>query len=370
MENVPLWQHFVFSAIATGGFAVFFNVRGKVLIYDCIIGGIGWMIYLFGYHNFQNPFIYSFISAGFISLSAEYLARKLREPAIVIVIPGILPLIPGLGLYNTMYNIIGKNYVEAATVGSRAFITSVGIALGILVMSSLSKLFNVYQLKKAFTNNDVFKYEAWVNFGKNRTRNRFILNRKEMNDSLKSLNIDVEARERENIEKTERSKTEDYVVDHSSTVMPESQYDILFNTHSDENYDNNYIEDDLNNTTENEVNSLENEHDLYAHISDDDIITKNISGYSDIYLNNEVDDISDNDDNVLENNLKDTKNLNHDIKDSSLNDSSGDNMNKSIHEDILKATNIVLENKTSDQIKVVLEKDSNNIKIIIDSNQS
>lgn len=227
MNTVPLWQHFVFSAIATGGFAVFFNVRGKVLIYDCIVGGIGWIIYLIGYDHFQNPFIYSFISAGFISLSAEFLARKLREPAIIIVIPGILPLIPGLGLYNTMYNIIGKNYFEAATIGSRAFITSVGIALGILVMSSLSKVLNVYMLKKAFTNNDVFKYEAWVNFGKNRTRNRFILDRKEMNDSLNSLNIDVDANERRDLEKTERSKTEDYVVDKGDSVVAESKFDII-----------------------------------------------------------------------------------------------------------------------------------------------
>ena len=234
MDSVPMWQHFIFSAIATGGFAVFFNVRGRVLIYDCIVGGIGWIIYLIGYHHFKNPFIYSFISAGFISLSAEFLARKLKEPAIIIVIPGILPLIPGLGLYNTMYYIIGKDYFNAATIGSRAFISSVGIALGILVMSSLSKVLNVYKLKKAFVNNDVFKYEEWVNFGKNRTRNRFILDRKEMNESLNSLNIDIDAREREGLEKLERSRTEDYVVDDIESTKPESKYDIISDSSSND----------------------------------------------------------------------------------------------------------------------------------------
>ena len=80
-------------------------------------------------------------------------------------------------------------------------------------MSSMSKVLNLYQLKKAFMKNDSFKYENWVNLGKNRTRNRFILDRKEMNESLNSLNIDVASREREDIEKMERSRTEDFAVD-------------------------------------------------------------------------------------------------------------------------------------------------------------
>ncbi|WP_106776368.1 threonine/serine exporter family protein [Peptostreptococcus russellii] len=211
--DVPLWQHFVFSAIATCGFAIFFNVRGKILFYDSIVGGIGWLIYVIASQHYENPMIFSFLAAGFVSLSAEYLARKLKQPAIIIVIPGILPLVPGLGLYNTVYYVIQKEYLQAATVGTRAFITSLGIALGILVMSSMSKVLNLYQLKKAFMKNDSFKYENWVNLGKNRTRNRFILDRKEMNESLNSLNIDVASREREDIEKMERSRTEDFAVD-------------------------------------------------------------------------------------------------------------------------------------------------------------
>lgn len=211
--DVPLWQHFIFSAMATCGFAIFFNVRGKILFYDSIVGGIGWLIYVIASQYYENPMIFSFLAAGFVSLSAEYLARKLKQPAIIIVIPGILPLVPGLGLYNTVYYIIQKEYLQAATVCTRAFITSLGIALGILVMSSLSKVLNLYQLKKAFMKNDSFKYENWVNFGKNRTRNRFILDRKEMNESLNSLNIDVSSREREEMEKMERSRTEDFAVD-------------------------------------------------------------------------------------------------------------------------------------------------------------
>ena len=104
------------------------------------------------------------------------MARKLKQPAIIIVIPGILPLIPGIGLYNTIYNILQKNYIVAATTGTRSVIISIGIALGILVMASLSRVFNLYQLKKAITTNDKLKYVAWVNLGKNRTSSRYDIN--------------------------------------------------------------------------------------------------------------------------------------------------------------------------------------------------
>ncbi|MBC2575937.1 threonine/serine exporter family protein [Peptostreptococcus canis] len=218
MEHVPLWQHFIFASIATCGFAIFFNIQLKLLFYDGIVGGIGWMVYYLLSFKYDNPFIYSFAAAAVVSICSELLARKLKQPAIIIVIPGILPLIPGIGLYNTLYYIMQKEYFEAATTGTRTFIISVGIALGILVVSSLSRVFNLYQLKKAFIKNDSLKYVNWVNYGKNRTSTTFILNRKEMNDNLNSMNIDVSLKERENLEKLERSNTEDYAIDIDTSI--------------------------------------------------------------------------------------------------------------------------------------------------------
>lgn len=188
MANLPLWQHFIFSAVATCGFAIFFNIQKKMLVYCGLVGGIGWIVYFLLSQVYENPIIYSFISAATVSFFAEVLARRLKQAAIIIVIPGILPLIPGIGLYNTVYNIIQKKYVIAASSGTRAFIISIGIALGILVVASLSRFFNLYQLKKAFVNNDALKYVNWVNSGKNRTSNKEFDNY--VDDNCKKENID------------------------------------------------------------------------------------------------------------------------------------------------------------------------------------
>lgn len=189
--ELSLIENFIYASVATCGFAIFFNTQKKMIVFNGLVGGIGWMVYLLLSQKYDNPFIYAFFSAATVSFCAEILARKLKQAAIVIIIPGILPLIPGIGLYNTVYFVMEKKYIEAATSGTRAFIISTGIALGILVVSSLSRFFNLYQLKRAFMNNDKFKYVNWVNAGKNRTSTTYEIDKEEMNENLNSMHLDL-----------------------------------------------------------------------------------------------------------------------------------------------------------------------------------
>ncbi|WP_101773070.1 threonine/serine exporter family protein [Peptostreptococcus faecalis] len=277
MENIPFWQHFLFAAVATCGFAIFFNVQKKLLLVDSIVGGLGWIIYLYGYYNIDNPTLYSFIAAAFVSIVSEIMARKLKQPAIMIVIPGILPLIPGLRLYDAIYLVMQKNYVEAANSATRAFMVSIGIALGVLVISSLSRVFNLYKLRKAFVKNDSLKYQNWVNFGKNRTNSIFVLNRNEMNDQLNSLNIDTSLRERDAIEKFERSSTEDFAVDNVDQIDSDIDEKYVFVPQSEEELD---TEEKIKDETSDEIeeilnNEIETKSDSSKEIKSDDSVLDN-----------------------------------------------------------------------------------------------
>nr|WP_308565170.1 threonine/serine exporter family protein [uncultured Peptostreptococcus sp.] len=216
ITQVPLWQHFIFAGLATCGFAIFFNVQPKLLLWTAPIGALGWLVYVLGVFNYENPMIYSFTAAAVISLCSEILARKLKQPAILFVIPGILPLVPGVGLYQTVYSIMFKKYGLAATIGTKSVIVSIGIALGILVVASLSRVFNLYQLKKAFTRNDTARYVDWVNLGKNRTGNQFVLDRDELNEHLNSLNIDTESYKKSDLDKMEKNSSQDVILDKKS----------------------------------------------------------------------------------------------------------------------------------------------------------
>lgn len=137
MIDAPLYIHFLFSFFATVGFAIFLNSPKSILAHVGIIGGIGWSFYVFLMENSFTPISANFIAAALVSMSSEILARKLKHPAISFVIPGIIPLVPGLSLYNTMLYLVQNNYDSAISTGATTLFVSAAIALGVLVVSSL-----------------------------------------------------------------------------------------------------------------------------------------------------------------------------------------------------------------------------------------
>ena len=115
MDLYTLFINFFFSSLATIGFSIFFNSPIKVLT---SIRNYRWYrldFYKILFDIFGNAILSNFLAATLISLLSEILARKMKYPAIIFVIPGILPLIPGLGLYNTMLYLVKGNYTNAVS---------------------------------------------------------------------------------------------------------------------------------------------------------------------------------------------------------------------------------------------------------------
>lgn len=142
-----LISNFIFSALATAGFSIFFNSPKRSLIPVGIIGGIGWTIYMILFDISGNAILANFFAASFISLVSEVLARKMKFPAIIFAIPGILPLIPGLGLYKTMLSLVEGNYTNAMSIGTNAVFVSSAIAMGVLLITSLVNTYYIIRFK-------------------------------------------------------------------------------------------------------------------------------------------------------------------------------------------------------------------------------
>mgnify|MGYP000909363323 CR=1 FL=1 len=66
--------------------------------------------------------------------------EKIQESAIVFIIPGILPLVPGAGMYYTMRELINSNYDKAAATAQTTFFIAGAIALALLMMGSFIKV--------------------------------------------------------------------------------------------------------------------------------------------------------------------------------------------------------------------------------------
>lgn len=129
---------FIAAIMSTVGFALVFSVPLKTLFVSAINGGFGWVIFKYVIDTTGSKYIAVFLSALSITFVSEMLARRLRYPASVFIIPGIINLVPGEGIYNTMGYFV-NNQTELAIESFYSTIVVAGsISFGILLASSFS----------------------------------------------------------------------------------------------------------------------------------------------------------------------------------------------------------------------------------------
>ena len=133
-------KQFIFSFLSTVGFSIIFNVPKKSIFYASLIGGIGWTIY-FHLKNVTSSIMFAlFIASIVIGILGEIFARIDKKPVTIFVIPGIVPLVPGYGVYLTMLNLINNDFFKFAKIGTETLFSSGAISIGIILVPSLSRL--------------------------------------------------------------------------------------------------------------------------------------------------------------------------------------------------------------------------------------
>lgn len=144
---MPYYKHFIFALISTVGFSVLFNVPKKSVFYASITGAIGWTLYVYTKTiTLSIPFSV-FIGAIGVGLLGEVFARIDKKPVTTFVIPGIVPLVPGYGIYLSMVNLINQDFYNAAKTGTEAIFTGGAISVGIILVSSVAKILKKRRLK-------------------------------------------------------------------------------------------------------------------------------------------------------------------------------------------------------------------------------
>ena len=122
-----------------GASAVTFRIPPREVIWATLAGFLGWEVSCcLGYYE-VSTLIATTLGALTVQLAAEVLARDRKKPASIYVVPGIIPLVPGRATYNMMTNLLDGNYVAAVDVGAPAIMGAGGIAIGMLMGSSIAK---------------------------------------------------------------------------------------------------------------------------------------------------------------------------------------------------------------------------------------
>lgn len=139
---------FIFAFLSTTGFAVFFNIPKDSVIKSSLCGAIGWIVYIICAELLSSTIGATLIAAITVGLVGEFMAKNYKKPATIFTIPGIIPLVPGAGMYYTMLAVIDKNFIGAAESGTEAIFTAISIAIGIIVSSSISRALTKQKTKR------------------------------------------------------------------------------------------------------------------------------------------------------------------------------------------------------------------------------
>ncbi|OOB78894.1 MAG: hypothetical protein BEN18_00710 [Epulopiscium sp. Nuni2H_MBin001] len=133
---------FISSYIATLSFCIIFNVLKKHLYLCGFVGAVGWTIYYFlAKHCLLTEVFSSFIAALVVTSISNLLSRRRHAPITIFLIPGIIPLVPGIGLYRTAYYLLFKDFPQATEAALTAFQVSGVIAASITIVAFLPAIF-------------------------------------------------------------------------------------------------------------------------------------------------------------------------------------------------------------------------------------
>ena len=135
---------FLFCFAATLLFAIGMYAPKKALFWGALFGAAGYAVYLW-LQPVLGDMGAMFFGTLVVSLGGEIAARILGFPSIVFIFPGVIPLVPGVGLYQTILTFVEGNTAAALSKGAETVLIAAIMAMtigvsNVVVRVLLSKL--------------------------------------------------------------------------------------------------------------------------------------------------------------------------------------------------------------------------------------
>ena len=119
------------AAVATVGFSLLFGVPARYYPSCAMIGGVGWLAYLL-LLPYSSVSIATFAATVIVILLSRWFAVREHCPVPIFLISGIIPLVPGAGIYRAAYYTVTNQLYLAVQTGFDAVKVAVAIVLGIV----------------------------------------------------------------------------------------------------------------------------------------------------------------------------------------------------------------------------------------------
>ncbi len=141
VSHGPLAGQFAGATLAAAFFALYAYSDLVTIAFAAAAGCTGWGIYALFLHVAAGEAAASAAGAMAAALAATIVTRRTHVPAFGLISAAILPLVPGLSLYDGLLQVIGTPTRSAApALGGATLLAAVGTALSIAAGTSLGTL--------------------------------------------------------------------------------------------------------------------------------------------------------------------------------------------------------------------------------------
>lgn len=132
---------YVFAFLASLFFAIIYNIQGKLLFFAALCGVVGKFVFDIVP---ETSLVFQFLSATIaMSLYSEIIARLYKVPVMVILTVGIIPIIPGSGVYYTINELLKGDFESSWIYGLKTLLSTGATVLGIVVVSTFVRMVKI-----------------------------------------------------------------------------------------------------------------------------------------------------------------------------------------------------------------------------------
>lgn len=134
--------HFFYGFIASVAFAILFQTPKRSLVYIGIIGGLGWAVYRFLLMTYDRVLLSAMMASIIIGVLSGIAAILIKMPTITLYLPSLIPLVPGGGMYYTMYHLIMEEMDLFSQRALETTLIAISLATGIFVSTTVVNILN------------------------------------------------------------------------------------------------------------------------------------------------------------------------------------------------------------------------------------
>ena len=134
----------VYAFLASFAFGMISELHSwKYLLSSAATGCVGWFFYLLlADHGSVMRFL---VATIVVAIMSETFARIFKAPATVFLVVGIIPLVPGGGIYYTMEALINGDMALFVRKGLETAASAGAIAVGCSLVSSVARIITVWR---------------------------------------------------------------------------------------------------------------------------------------------------------------------------------------------------------------------------------